>query len=66
MFIHHLDIGDDDWVKQRVRFPRHCLHAWTLSVPHINGQLLTMRAPLPDDMAAIVAGAVPEWSDGEE
>ncbi len=66
VFIHHLDIGDDAWLQQRVGFPRHALHAWTLSVPHLNSQLLTIRAPLPDDMAAIVAGGTPEWSEGEE
>jgi 23S rRNA pseudouridine1911/1915/1917 synthase len=65
VFIHHLDHGDDAWVRGQVGFPRHALHAWTLSVPQLNNQHLTMRAPLPADMAAIVDGGVPEWS-GEE
>ncbi len=65
VFIHHLDHGDDAWVRQQVGFPRHALHAWTLSVPHLNNQLLTMRAPLPDDMVEIVEGERPAWT-GEE
>ena len=66
VFIHHLDIGDDQWVRSRVGYPRHALHAWTLSVPHLNNQLLTIRAPLPDDMAALVAGEPPIWAGEEE
>ena len=65
VFIHHLDIGDDDWVRTRVGFPRHALHAWTLSVSNFNNQPLTIRAPMLDDMAAIVNGGQPMWA-GEE
>ena len=66
VFIHHLDCGDDQWVRDRVGYPRHALHAWMLSVPHFNNQLLTIRAPLPADMAALVAGEAPAWGGEEE
>jgi 23S rRNA pseudouridine1911/1915/1917 synthase len=40
----------DDRVYGRQGEGRQLLHAWRLSIPHPNGGLLTITAPLPDDM----------------
>ena len=66
VFIHHLDIGDDEWVRQRVDYPRHTLHAWKLSVPHPSGRLLSVEAPLPADMATLLEGAPTGWPEDRE
>ncbi|MCB9794017.1 MAG: hypothetical protein H6741_14980 [Alphaproteobacteria bacterium] len=41
----------------RLGHPRHCLHAAELVIPHPDGGLLELRAPLPEDMQAALAGA---------
>lgn len=39
---------------------RHALHAWTLKIPHPDGHELTVRAPIPADLAALLpAGLEP-------
>ena len=41
-------------LRQRLGHPRHCLHARALHLPHPDGGSLSLRAPMPDDMARIV------------
>ena len=63
VFLHHLDHGADAAVRRAVGFPRHALHAAWLELPHPDGGVLTVEAPLPADMAAVVAGEPPRWPD---
>lgn len=35
---------------------RHALHAWTLEIPHPNGGVLKLEAPIPADLAPWVPG----------
>jgi 23S rRNA pseudouridine1911/1915/1917 synthase len=48
-------------IREAVGFPRQALHAWRMQLPHPNGHILDLEAPLPADMQAIVDGAVPCW-----
>ena len=66
IFLHHLDHGDGPLVRNATRFPRHALHAAGIEIPHPDGGILALEAPLKEDMAAIVAGAEPEWPNLEE
>lgn len=62
VFLEHLRVGPTDRVRAAIGFPRHALHARAIVFPHpMSGQALRVRAPLPPDMAAVVAGAAPGW-----
>ena len=62
VFLEHLRDGPTDRVRAAIGFPRHCLHARGVAFPDPRtGQALRIRAPLPDDMRAIVDGATPSW-----
>ena len=65
-FIHYLDHGEDDLVRQATGFPRHALHAARITIPHPDGGWITIEAPLEQDMANIVAGDLPCWKIAEE
>lgn len=53
--------GDDMYGAPSKLIGRHALHAHTLSFPHPkSGEILFCRAPLHDDMAALVAHLFPE------
>jgi len=63
IFLENLRVGPTDRVRAAVGFPRHALHARAIVFPHpMSGQALRVRAPLPADMAEIVAGALPTWA----
>lgn len=64
VFLRLLEAGADEFVRAATGFPRHALHAARLDLPHPDGRALRIQAPLPADMAAIVAGAAPCWPDG--
>lgn len=52
------DQGMDDDMLARVGAARHALHAWTITVPHPDGQrTITAEAPLPEDMRALMRAA---------
>lgn len=61
VFLDWLDHGDRADVRARVGFPRQCLHAWRLRLPHPDGATVELEAPLPADMQALVDGAPPHW-----
>lgn len=63
VFLEWLEEGATPEVRRRVGYPRQCLHAWRLSLPHPSGATLDIEAPLPSDMAALRDGAVPSWPD---
>jgi 23S rRNA pseudouridine1911/1915/1917 synthase len=65
-FLHHLDHGDDAFVRAAIGFPRQALHAHRLVVGHPDGGLLAVEAPLPPDLAALVAGEAPRWDPPAE
>ena len=65
VFLRHLDGPLDEADRGLLAFPRHALHAWSLTVPLPSGQTRTIRAPLPADMQAIVDGTPPQWFDLE-
>lgn len=52
-------------VREAARFPRQCLHAWRMRLPHPDGHMIELEAPLPDDMRAVLAGAPICWPEGE-
>ena len=41
-------------LHQRLGHPRHCLHARALHLPHPEGGMLRVRAPMPADMARVI------------
>jgi 23S rRNA pseudouridine1911/1915/1917 synthase len=44
------ELTDDD--ERLLELPRHALHAHALGLAHpVTGERLTIRAPLPDDLA---------------
>lgn len=57
----HTLVGEQRYVYgpeviRPVEFPRQALHAWRLGVVHpVTGRPLRLEAPLPDDMAELVA-----------
>ena len=62
-FLEWLEEGATARVRARVGFPRQCLHAARLRLPHPDGATIELEAPLPADMAALVAGQRPEWPE---
>lgn len=65
VFLEWHEQGASDFVRLRAGFPRQCLHAWRLALRHPDGSTLQLEAPLPDDMQAVVDGAVPCWPADE-
>ncbi len=61
VFIDWNQHGATPAVRAAVGHPRHCLHAWRLQLPHPDGGLLQLEAPLTDDLQALVDGASPAW-----
>ena len=51
-------ISDVDLAAACRGFPRQALHAWRLALPHpVTGAPLALEAPLPDDLAGLLAAA---------
>ena len=65
VFLEWNERGATPLVRAAARFPRQCLHAWTLRLPHPDGHHLHLEAPLPDDMRALLAGQPPEWPEDD-
>ena len=65
-FTHMLDHGPDEKIRKATGFPRHALHAAKITIPHPDGEWVTIEAPLPTDMKAIVDGKQPCWPDPDE
>lgn len=64
VWLEHLKDGATDAVKAAIAFSRHCLHARSVVFPHpVTGQMVRVKAPMPDDMRAVVHGATPTWSE---
>lgn len=63
LFLDWLDQGASASVRARAGYPRQCLHAWQLRLPHPDGGTVNLEAPLPADMQALVEGAVPHWNE---
>ena len=61
IFLEWFERGDTPMVRSAVGFPRQCLHAWRLRLPHPEGGTVDLEAPLPDDMRALIDGAPPAW-----
>jgi len=61
VFLEYNQQGVTPYVRKMAGFPRQCLHAWRLKLPHPDGGTLNLEAPLPDDMRSIVEGRVPVW-----
>eukprot|EP00933_Yihiella_yeosuensis_P007618 TRINITY_DN11273_c0_g1_i1.p1 TRINITY_DN11273_c0_g1~~TRINITY_DN11273_c0_g1_i1.p1 ORF type:complete len:762 (-),score=194.10 TRINITY_DN11273_c0_g1_i1:104-2254(-) len=57
-------LGSLPWPEKKNRRP--LLHAWALDVKHPEGKQLTIRAPLPSDMAAAVEQLWPNLSKDPE
>ncbi len=54
----------DQRIRAAVRFPRQALHAERLTLPHpTRGEPVTVRAPIPADLRAVIEGAEPSWPD---
>lgn len=51
----HALVGERQYAKSEMRFPRQALHAHRLSFVHpIDGRQLTFEAPLPQDLAGLL------------
>ena len=51
VFLRTLEHGVDEEVIQAAGAPRQALHAASLSIPHPDGHTLSVRSPIPPDMA---------------
>ena len=50
-FLHFIDEGWDDWLKERVLLPRQALHAFKLEFSHpLTGYRVILEDPFPDDL----------------
>ena len=62
----HPIAGDDLYGIPNGRLPRQALHARSLTFPHPStGQMMTLSAPIPADMAQLISEFFPDFS-GEE
>lgn len=62
VFITSLSEGPDAaHVRGHVGFPRQALHCAAMTFASPDGGEITVRAPLADDLQAIVDGAAPRW-----
>jgi RluA family pseudouridine synthase len=66
VFLEWNERGATPMVRAAARFPRQCLHAWRMRLPHPDGPMLELEAPLPDDMQGVLAGAPVVWPEGVE
>lgn len=51
VFLRILDTGVDDTIIEAVGAPRHALHARRITLPHPEGEALSLEAPFPADLA---------------
>jgi RluA family pseudouridine synthase len=52
-FLHFLENGWDDWLKERVILPRMALHAFKLEFLHpVTGERVVLEDPLPEDLTS--------------
>ena len=56
LFLHVLEHGFDEEACRRAGFRRQALHARILRFPRPDGGVVEVRAPLPDDLAALLKG----------
>lgn len=61
IFINYLLDGITDPLRIATGFPRHSLHAYSVSFVHPNGVQMTVEAPLPEDMQNVINGIEPSW-----
>jgi 23S rRNA pseudouridine1911/1915/1917 synthase len=51
-FLHFMDEGWDEWLKEKVLLPRQALHAFRLEFNHpVTGERMALEDPLPTDLA---------------
>ena len=53
------------FVRNAVGFSRQALHAWRMQLPHPDGHILNVEAPIPSDMKSIIDGLSPSWPGPE-
>lgn len=56
VFLRLIEPGGEAEVRRQVGFARQALHARLLRLPHPDGGFVEIRAPLPQDLRALVAG----------
>lgn len=61
VFIDWNQHGPTAAVRAAVGFPRHCLHAWRLRLPHPDGSVVELEAPLTPELQELVDGGLPDW-----
>lgn len=62
----HPIAGDDLYGIPNGRLPRQALHARSLTFPHPStGQMMTLSAPIPADMAQLISELFPDFSEEE-
>ncbi|MFZ1864311.1 MAG: RluA family pseudouridine synthase [Polyangiales bacterium] len=60
-FLDYIETGMTDGLLERLGHHRHALHAFEIEFNHpANGQAMTLRAPLPDDLLRLWGGALEE------
>lgn len=63
LFLDSLRQGITPSVRKRAGFPRQCLHAWRMRLPHPSGSVLDLQAPPPADLQRLMNGAPAEWPE---
>ncbi len=63
LFLDYLRQGATPSVRARAQFPRQCLHAWRMRLPHPSGSVLELEAPPPEDLCSLMNGAPAEWKE---
>lgn len=60
-FLDYIETGMTDALRERLGHHRHALHAFELEFHHpIGREIMTLRAPLPDDLATLWGGTLDE------
>lgn len=60
-FLNYLKEGVTPSLRAATAFPRHALHATSITYMHPSGVRKTVVAPMPEDMSAVVRGGDPVW-----
>ena len=63
MFLNYLEQGVTQEMRQRIRFPRHCLHSHTIAFMDTNGEYRKFKAPLFADMAQLIVSRQLGWTE---
>lgn len=63
VFLNYLEQGVTQELRERIRFPRHCLHSHTIAFMDISGEYRKFKAPVFADMANLMESKQLGWTE---